>query len=49
MDTVYEAMFAIGGNVRIPDYRGTKYEPLDVFYENQKEVGRTGFFLVQLH
>lgn len=36
---VQEVMFAIGGNVSVPRYQKTKYEPLEVVYETQKEVG----------
>lgn len=32
-------MFAIGGNVKLGSYNTTKYEPLDVIYEAQQEVG----------
>lgn len=36
--TMFTNMFAIGGNIRIPLYRGTKYEPLEVLSDSDKEV-----------
>lgn len=38
MSTMFTNMFAIGGNIRIPLYRGTKYEPLEVLSDSDKEV-----------
>lgn len=38
-------MFAIGGNVAVPRYRKTKYEPLEAVFETQQEVGQLFFLL----